>query len=79
MFVQTFLARFRQSYFLSQSEYFVWAIALHCGNFLPFPKCSHFSNISCFVKPFFAYNKSNVFVETFFASFLHFLFLIESK
>ena len=68
MFVETFFACFRKFYFLTQSEYFAWAIAhakLHCGHFWPFSKCSHFSNISCFLEQFFCIEQSNVFVENF--------------
>ena len=42
-------------------------------------ECSHFSNTSCFLEPFFAYNNSNVFVETFFACFRQFYFLTQSE
>ena len=47
--------------------------------FWPFSKWSHFSNISCFLEPFFAYNNCNMFVETFFACFRQFYFLTESE
>ena len=52
---------------------------LHCGHFWPFSKCPHFSNISCFLEPFFAQNNSNVFVETFFACFRQFYFLTQTE
>ena len=47
---------------------------LHFGHFLQFSRCFHISNISCFFELFFAQNKFNVFVETFFARFRHFIF-----
>ena len=139
MFVETFFTCFRQFYFLTQTEYFAWAIAfalwpflailkmlslfvyylffgavflrrttllclqkgfshvlgnfifwpklsilhglqpLHCGHFEPVSKCSHFSNISSFLERFFAWNNSNVFVETFFACFRQFYFLTQTE
>ena len=45
---------------------------LHCSYFLSFSKCSHFSNISCFLEPFFAQNNLNVFLDTFQACFRQF-------
>ena len=53
--------------------------ALHCGHFWPFSRFSHFSNISCFFEPFFAYNNSNVFVETFLAYFRQFYFQTQTE
>ena len=47
---------------------------MHIGQFWPFSKCSHFSNIRCFLKRFLAHNNSNVVVESFFAPFWHFYF-----
>ena len=52
---------------------------LHCGHFWPFSKSSHFSNNICFFQPFFAYNKFNVFVETFFACFRQFYFFTSTE
>ena len=79
MFVETFLTRFRQFYFLTQTEYFAWAIAFVCGHFRPFSKWSYFSNISCFLEPFFEENNSNVFVETFLTCFRQFYFLTQTE
>ena len=76
VFVETLSACFRQFYFLTQTEYFVRAIAFVLW---PFTKCAHFSNISCFLEPSFAQNKLNVFLETFFESFKQFYFLTQSK
>ena len=66
------IARSRQA--PAKNEYFAWAMPLHCGHFWPFLKCSHFSNISCFLDPFFLQNNFNVFVETFFRMFQAILF-----
>ena len=92
MFVETFLACFRHFYFLTQTEYFAWAIAFALWPFLPifkmllffeyklfFFKCSHFSTISCFIKPFFAYNNSKVFFERLLACFRHLYFLNQTE
>ena len=76
MFIETFLACFRQFYFLTQTEYFAWAIAFALW---PFSKCSHLSNISCFLEPFVPWNNFNVFVETFFPCFRQFYFLTQTK
>ena len=67
MFVETFLTCFRQFHFLTQTEYFAGAIAFALWPFLAILKMPHFSNISCFLEPFFAKNNSNVFVEMFLA------------
>ena len=48
---------------------FCKAIAMHCDQFWPFSKTCHFSNIRCFLEPFFAQNNSNVLVESFFMFF----------
>ena len=76
MFVETFFACFRQFHFLTQTEYFAWAIAFALW---PFLKCSHFSNISCFFELSFAENNFNVFVETFFACFRQLYFLTQTE
>ena len=52
---------------------------LHCGHFRPFSKCSHFSNISFFLEPFFAQNNFNRAIETFFACFRQFQFLTQTE
>ena len=44
-FVEMSFSCFRQFYFLTQREYFAWAIAFALWSF---SKCSHFSYISCF-------------------------------
>ena len=46
--------------------------SLRAGQFLPFLKCSHFSNIRCFLERFFAHNNSKVVEQSFFAPFGHF-------
>ena len=51
---------------------------LRRGQFRPFSKCSHFSNIRCFLQRFIAHNNSNVVVESLFAPFGHFLFLTQT-
>ena len=50
-------------------------LPLHYAYVSPFLKRSYFSNISGFLKPFFALHNFNVFVETFFACFRQFYFL----
>ena len=40
--------------------------------------CSHFFNVRCFLKLFFAWNKYNVRVESFLVCFLGFYFLIHT-
>ena len=79
MFVETFFACFRQFYFLTQTEYFAWAIAFAICHFWPFSKCSHFANISCFLELFFAQNNSNVFIETVLECFRQFYFLTQTE
>ena len=48
------------------------------GHFWQFSKCSHFSNISCFLEPFFAQNNCNVLQKRFQHVFMHFQFLTQS-
>ena len=79
VFVETFFACFRQFYFLTQTEYFAWAIAFALCHFWPFSQCSHFLNISCFLEPRSAWNNFNVFLETFFACFREFYFLPQTE
>ena len=43
-----------------------------------FSKSSHFSNIWCFLKQFFAQNNSNVIKDSFFACFCEFFFLTQT-
>ena len=50
----SFLIRFRQFYFLTQSDDFANAIAFAWRPFLPIFKLSHFSNIRCFLGRVFA-------------------------
>ena len=53
--VDSFLIRFREFYFLTQNDDFAkMAIAFALRPFLPIFKLSHFSNITCFLKRFFA-------------------------
>ena len=79
MFVERFFACFGQFYFSTQTGYFAWVSALYCGNFWPFLKCSDFSNISCFLEPFFALKNSKVFVERFFACLRQLYFLTQTE
>ena len=51
---------------------------MHFDQFWPFSKPCHFSNIRCFLKPFFAQNNYNVLLESIFAPFLEFYFLNQS-
>ena len=50
-------------------------LPLHCGKFWRFSKTCHFSNIRCFLRPFFAQNNSNVSLEALLACFWQFKFL----
>ena len=80
MFVETFVKCFRQFYFLTQTEYFAWAIAFALLPFLAiFKILFNFLTITFFVQPFFAKNNSNVFVETFVACFRQFYFLTKTE
>ena len=79
MFVETFFACFRQFYFLTQTEYFAWAIAFALWPLVAIFKILSFSNIRCFLKPYFAYNNFNVFLETFSACFRQFYFLTQTE
>ena len=45
---------------------------MHLGQFRPFSKCSHSSNLRCFLGQFLAHNNSNVVVQSFFEAFLIF-------
>ena len=49
------------------------------GQFWPFSKSSHFSNILVLYGAFFADNNSNVAGQSFFAIFWHFKFLIQTE
>ena len=53
MFVEIFLACFKQFYFLIQTKCFAWAIAFALWPFLAIFTMVHFSNINCFFQPFF--------------------------
>ena len=48
------------------------------GHFFQFSKWPHFSILSCFLEPSFAYNNSNVLVESFFPCFRHFQFFSQT-
>ena len=52
--VETFLICLREFHFLTQSDDSAKAIAFAWRPFLPIFKLSHFSNITCFLKRFFA-------------------------
>ena len=52
--MEEFFACFRQFYFLTQTDHFSKAIVFALSRFFQFSKSSHFSNINCFLKPFFA-------------------------
>ena len=73
------LACFRHFPFLTQTKCFAWAIAFAFWPFLAIFKWSHFSNITCFLQPFFAYNNFDVFVEMFLPCFRQFYFLTQTK
>ena len=51
---------------------------LHGGHFCQYSKCSHFSNFSCFIERFSAYNNDIVSVDSFFICFWQFYFLTQS-
>ena len=75
-----FFACFRHFYFLTQTEYFAWAIAFALWPYLAFFKMlSFFEYYLFFWSPFFAENNSNVFVEMFFACFWQFYFLTQTE
>ena len=69
---------FRQFYFLTQSDHFAKAIAFALWPFFQFSKSSHFSNINCFLEPFFASNICNVLMEKFSACLRPFYFLTQT-
>ena len=52
--IQEFFPCFRQCYFLTQNDQFAKAIAFVLWPVFQFSKSSHFSNINCFLEPFFA-------------------------
>ena len=54
MAVDSFWIRFREFYYLTKNDDFAKAIAFVLRPFLPKFKLSHFSNIRCFLEPFFA-------------------------
>ena len=53
MFVETFFACFRQFYFLTQTEYFAWAIAFALWPFVAIFKMLSFFEYSLFFKAVF--------------------------
>ena len=79
MFLETFLACFRQFYFLTQTEYFAWAIAFALWPFLAIFEMLSFFEYYLFFKPFFPKNNFNVFLETFLACFRQFYFLTQTE
>ena len=79
MFVETFFACFRQFYFLTQTEYFAWAIAFAMWPFLAIFKMLSFFEYSPFFGAVFCIEQLEVFVETFFACFRQFYFLTQTE
>ena len=73
--LESFFSRFWPFEFLTQTDRFAKSYPLQDGRF---SKWSHFSNIWCFFKRFFAQNNSNVLVESFFALFWPFEFLSQT-
>ena len=66
----SFHAWFLEFYFLSQSNPFAKPIALAKLKILAiFKKTCHFSNIRCFLKPFFAHSNSHEVLVSFYACF----------
>ena len=67
-------------YFLIQSDAFAKSIDFAWWPFLDISKCSHFSNISCFLGLFFGavfcIEQLQCFVETFLAFFYEFLIVV---
>ena len=79
VFVETFFACLKQFHFLTQSEYFAWAIAFALRPFLVIFKMLSFFQYYLFFGRFFAENIFNVFVERFFACLKQFYFLTQSE
>ena len=79
VFVETFFACFRQFYFLTQTEQFIWAIDFALWPFLAIFEMLSFFEYKLFFQPFFAQNNFNVFVETFFACLRQFYFLTQTE
>ena len=70
LFVKTLVACFRQFYFLTQTEYFAWAIAFALWLFFDhFQNALIFSILAFFWSRFFAYNNFNVFSRNVFRMF----------
>ena len=63
---------------MTQSDDFARAIAFALRPFLPIFKLSHFANITCFLKRFFAYNNNIVTVDSFLICLREFYFLTQS-
>ena len=76
MCADSFLICFWQFYFLTQTDDF--AKALHGGHFCQYSKYPHFSNLSCFLERFFAYNNYIVSVDSFLICFWKFYFLTQT-
>ena len=68
----SFFACCFEFYFLSKGHPFAKPIALHSGKFWRFSKPCHFSNVRCFLKPFFPQTNCNEVLVSFFACFLEF-------
>ena len=80
MFVETFLACFRQFYFMTPTEYFAWAIALCIVATLGyFQNALIFRILAVFSSRFLHKTNTNVFVETFLACFRQFYFLSQTE
>ena len=73
VFVETFLACFRQFYFLTQSKYFAWAIAFAMWPFLANFKMLSFFEYELFFGAVFCVEQLQCVVETFLACFYAFL------
>ena len=63
---------------MTQNDDFARAIAFALRPFLPIFKLSHISNITCFLKRFFAYNNNIVTVDSFLICLREFYFLTQS-
>ena len=80
VFVELFFAYLRQFYFLTQTEYFAWAIPFALWPFLAiFKMLSCFECQLFFQAGIFAYNNFNVFLEKILACFRQFHFLTQTE
>ena len=74
-----FFACFRQFYFLTQTEYFAWAIAFALWPFLAIFKMLSFFEYKLFFAAVFCIKHRNMFVEMFFGCFREFYFLTQTE